>query len=62
MWRVKKLFFRIEEVREIILEISKGKAQILGMYAKTMLGTNSCEFAKLGDCSKSLTKNAAGVA
>ena len=29
MWRVKQMFFPIEKVREIILEFSKGKAEIL---------------------------------
>ena len=32
------MFFRIEEVREIFLNFSKGKAEILGMCAKIVLG------------------------
>ena len=32
------MFFRIEEVREIFLDSSKGKAEILGMCAKIVLG------------------------
>lgn len=50
MWRVQKLFFRIEEVRKIILDFSKGKAKILGMRSKIVLVTNRRECGKLGDC------------
>ena len=41
------MFFRIEEVREIILEFYKGKAKILGMCANIVLGINRREVVKL---------------
>lgn len=33
-YSVQKILFRIEEVREIILDFSKGKLKILGIRAK----------------------------
>ena len=55
------MFFRIEEVREIILDFSKGKREILEMFAKIILGVNGRGVVKILDWSKSMTKNAAGV-
>ena len=49
MWREQKLFCRIEEARKIILDFSKGQAEILAMCAKIVLGTNRFVFVKLGD-------------
>ena len=49
MWRVQKLFFLIEEIRNIILDFSKGKAEILGMCSKIVLSTNKRGFVKLGN-------------
>ena len=49
MWRVQKLFFRIKKVREITLDFSKAKAEIRGMCAEIVLGTNRRKFLKLGD-------------
>lgn len=49
MWRVQKVFFRISQVREIILNFSKGKAKILGICDKIVLGINRREALKLWD-------------
>ena len=59
MWRVQKMFFHIEEVREIILDFSKGKVEILGIRAK--MDVNGLGVVKLLDWSRSVTKNVAGV-
>ena len=62
MCRVKKMFFLTEEVREIILDVSKGEAKKLEIYAKIMLGINRCGVVNYEiDWSKSVTKNIAGV-
>ena len=61
MWRVQNMFFRIEKVREIILDFSKGKVEKLGIHAKIVLGENGRGVVKLLDWSTSVTKNAAGV-
>ena len=55
------MFFRIEKVREIILDFSKGKVEKLGIHAKIVLGENGRGVVKLLDWSTSVTKNAAGV-
>ena len=44
-----KIVFLIEEIINIILDFSKGKAEILGMCSKIVLGTNKREFVKLGN-------------
>ena len=60
MWRVQKMFLRIEEIREIILDFSKEKRKYWEC-AKIVLGVNGRGVVKLLDWSKSLTKTAAGV-
>ena len=60
MWRVQKLLFRIEGVREIVLDFSNDKAEILGIRARSVLGVNALGVVKLLDWSKSVTENAAG--
>lgn len=54
------MFFRIEEVREIFLDSSKGKAEMLGMCAKIVLGWNGHGVIISLVWSKSVTKYAAG--
>ena len=43
------MFFRIEEVTEIILDFSRGRMEMLEMFAKIVLGVNGRGVVKILD-------------